>query len=242
LRDTRLDELPQLLNILKGDMDFVGPRPVRPEVYEAICRYIPNYDRRFAVKPGLVGFSQLFTPHNTPKRIRTLIDNTLLRRKQRLFWDSGVILYTGVVILRATVVRLLRNLYHEVIRRLVLRRYTEKRELPRVRPTGARVVWAGPGGSGRTPGEAELVDLNEQAFLMRTRQPLPRPRPATVRLEIDMVNRHGARRTKRAECSVELYREAEGGGKGAEYVFTYTPASPFNYYIVHQYFLRESLA
>ena len=75
LRDTRLDELPQLFNVLKGDMRLVGPRPVRPEIYDSLCKGIPNYDRRFDVKPGLVGVSQLFTPHRTPKRLRAYLDN-----------------------------------------------------------------------------------------------------------------------------------------------------------------------
>lgn len=59
LRSTRLDELPQLFNILRGDMDFLGPRPERPVVYEKYCRNIPGYDKRFSVKPGMIGYSQL---------------------------------------------------------------------------------------------------------------------------------------------------------------------------------------
>lgn len=66
LRDSRLDELPQLFNILKGEMDFLGPRPLRPEIYEAYCKHIPNYDVRFLVRPGLIGFSQLCTPPQCP--------------------------------------------------------------------------------------------------------------------------------------------------------------------------------
>jgi len=75
IRRTRLDELPQLFNVLRGDMDFVGPRPERPEVYEAKLRFMREYDLRFLVKPGLTGLSQLVTPHSTPKRIRASIDN-----------------------------------------------------------------------------------------------------------------------------------------------------------------------
>jgi lipopolysaccharide/colanic/teichoic acid biosynthesis glycosyltransferase len=75
IRRTRLDELPQLYNVLRGDMDFVGPRPERLEVYEDKLRFMPGYDLRFLVKPGLTGLSQLITPHSTPKRIRVAIDN-----------------------------------------------------------------------------------------------------------------------------------------------------------------------
>lgn len=59
LRRTRLDELPQLWNVLRGDMSFVGPRPERPEFIEELCRQVPYYGQRHVVRPGLTGWAQV---------------------------------------------------------------------------------------------------------------------------------------------------------------------------------------
>lgn len=59
LRKTRLDELPQLINIIKGEMSIVGPRPERPEFYEVFDKYIIGFRQRMMVKPGLTGYAQV---------------------------------------------------------------------------------------------------------------------------------------------------------------------------------------
>jgi lipopolysaccharide/colanic/teichoic acid biosynthesis glycosyltransferase len=59
LRATQLDELPQLWNILPGDMSFVGPRPIRPRFFEQLASELPAYWQRLVVRPGLTGFAQV---------------------------------------------------------------------------------------------------------------------------------------------------------------------------------------
>jgi lipopolysaccharide/colanic/teichoic acid biosynthesis glycosyltransferase len=59
LRAAHLDELPQLLNVLAGDMSMVGPRPIRPAFFEQLCEEIPQYWQRLVVPPGMTGFAQL---------------------------------------------------------------------------------------------------------------------------------------------------------------------------------------
>ncbi|MBV7410684.1 sugar transferase [Maritimibacter sp. DP1N21-5] len=70
LRASRLDELPQLLNIVRGDMNIVGPRPVRDVIAAIEEAKNPNYGIRFAVKPGLIGPTQVYMSHGTSKRLR----------------------------------------------------------------------------------------------------------------------------------------------------------------------------
>jgi lipopolysaccharide/colanic/teichoic acid biosynthesis glycosyltransferase len=59
LRTLHLDELPQLWNVVQGDMSLVGPRPIRPVFFEQLCEEIPQYWQRLVVRPGLTGFAQL---------------------------------------------------------------------------------------------------------------------------------------------------------------------------------------
>jgi lipopolysaccharide/colanic/teichoic acid biosynthesis glycosyltransferase len=59
LRASRLDELPQLFNVLRGEMSLVGPRPIRPTFFGELCQEIPEYWQRLVVRPGITGLAQL---------------------------------------------------------------------------------------------------------------------------------------------------------------------------------------
>ena len=65
IRKYRIDELPQLFNIIRGEMGFVGPRPERPEFVEQLVKDIPYYAQRHNVKPGLTGWAQLKYPYGS---------------------------------------------------------------------------------------------------------------------------------------------------------------------------------
>jgi lipopolysaccharide/colanic/teichoic acid biosynthesis glycosyltransferase len=65
IRATRIDELPQLFNILKGDMTLVGPRPERPEIAEQYEKELPEFHLRLRVKAGLTGYAQIHGKYNT---------------------------------------------------------------------------------------------------------------------------------------------------------------------------------
>jgi len=85
LRRTALNELPQLLNILRGDMSFVGPRPEPPEFIAAYEKEVPNLGRlRYQIRPGLTGIAQVFGPHNMNPRNKLRYD--LFYMRKRSFW------------------------------------------------------------------------------------------------------------------------------------------------------------
>lgn len=102
LRKTRLDELPQFWNVLKGEISFVGPRAERPEFHNALKNAIPFYEERYLVKPGLTGWAQInFQYGSSVQDAAEKLKYDLYYLKNRsLILDLGIILRTIGIIFR----------------------------------------------------------------------------------------------------------------------------------------------
>jgi lipopolysaccharide/colanic/teichoic acid biosynthesis glycosyltransferase len=89
LRQFRLDELPQLINVLKGDMNIVGPRPERPSIFSRLRTEIPEYPLRQRAQPGITGWAQISQSYDScvdDVRKKVLFDLEYLER--RSFWGD----------------------------------------------------------------------------------------------------------------------------------------------------------
>ena len=93
IRKTRIDELPQLFNILIGDMSFVGPRPERPEIAEQYEKDMPEFALRLQVKAGLTGYAQVYGKYNTPPYDKVQMDLMYIAN-QSLLEDLRLMLMT----------------------------------------------------------------------------------------------------------------------------------------------------
>ena len=80
IRTTRIDELPQLFNILKGDMSFIGPRPERPEIIDQYMEEMPEFAFRMKVKAGLAGYAQVYGKYNTTPYDKLKLDLTYIEQ------------------------------------------------------------------------------------------------------------------------------------------------------------------
>lgn len=99
IRATRIDELPQLINILKGDMSFIGPRPERPEIIAEYMEKMPEFSFRMRVKSGLSGFAQIYGKYNTVPYDKLKLDLFYIENYS-LWLDIKLILMTVKTVLK----------------------------------------------------------------------------------------------------------------------------------------------
>ncbi len=101
LRDSRIDELPQLFNVLRGDMSFVGPRPERPQFVAELCKKIPFYSIRHMTKPGITGWAQICYPYGASEEdAREKLEYDLYYIKNySFFFDLLILLQTAHTVL-----------------------------------------------------------------------------------------------------------------------------------------------
>ena len=102
MRRTRIDEIPQLYNVLRGEMSFIGPRPERPAFVETLNQVISYYDYRHTVKPGVSGWAQINYPYGSSVEDakRKLEYDLYYIKNYSLFLDIIVLLQTIRVIIR----------------------------------------------------------------------------------------------------------------------------------------------
>lgn len=96
MRRTRIDELPQLLNVLRGDMSIVGPRPERPEFVEPLIKEVPFYQERHLVKPGIAGWAQLCYPYGSS------VDDARKKQEFDLYYVKNHNLFLDLLIIVQT--------------------------------------------------------------------------------------------------------------------------------------------
>ncbi len=99
LRSTAMDELPQLWNIFRGDMSFVGPRPEWVELVKKFRKQIPGFDRRHCIRPGLTGFAQIYGDSELPRRQKLRYDLLYIKRRS-LAVDFRLIAFSFLVTFR----------------------------------------------------------------------------------------------------------------------------------------------
>jgi lipopolysaccharide/colanic/teichoic acid biosynthesis glycosyltransferase len=102
LRKTRLDEIPQVINVLRGEMSFIGPRPERPEFVVELEKQIPFYKTRLLVKPGLSGWDQVSGEYHSPSA-----EDTLKKLQNDLFYIKNRSLYLDLIIILKTIAAVL---------------------------------------------------------------------------------------------------------------------------------------
>jgi lipopolysaccharide/colanic/teichoic acid biosynthesis glycosyltransferase len=101
IRLSRIDELPQLINVLRNDMSFVGPRPERPEFVKTLAERLPYYRSRHAVKPGITGWAQLCYPYGASDKdaLEKLQYDLYYVKNRNLLFDLAILVQTVEVVL-----------------------------------------------------------------------------------------------------------------------------------------------
>jgi len=243
LRSTRLDEAPQLFNIIKGEMAFVGPRPLRPAIYQSFNGSAAYFDGRFFTPPGLVGYSQVFTPHSTPKRIRAFVDSRYMLTRKNHYGDLFILAFTAAAIFRiiwreaafsgGNLFRTYRNLGVGA----------DRRKTRRVKVKNVSLALADPSlGEALSSHPIKIIDIDDRAFRIESKIDLEAGAEVNLAFEARFPE---FGKKKRAKCKGRIRaksRAQNGSTLLWTYLVFYEPRSPLSRYMIDQYVLENSIA
>lgn len=230
LRKSRLDELPQLLNILRGDMVFYGPRPIRAEVEARYAAAVPGYGVRFAVRPGLIGLAQARLTHETPKLARARLTATCCRAPVNYPRQTLFIARVGLCVARRTLSAIgdaLGDMASPLRGHKWLRTGFS-------RPAGSRVEVV----IGGEPHMAILSGLSDEVLQFVSPQGIARGHYTA-----ELVRQHGGGRIARVPVAmdVQLVAPVGIGRPGLAHYATYRVTSDHARYMIERYFLRSAV-
>jgi lipopolysaccharide/colanic/teichoic acid biosynthesis glycosyltransferase len=256
IRKTRIDELPQLLNIIKGDLAFVGPRPIRPKMYETTLKHIPGYDSRFNIKPGLAGYSQFITPHNTLKKIRNKFDFVFDRNCKGEFSRLLFILLT----IETCFVSILTEFVSEVFTAWKLKnkkglKASNLRKLKRTRPTnikGSFVEVENFDKSHMVLVPVKVIDLNLSIMRIESAcNTINDTKSNAISIKMYFTNtKNGSVRVNSVLCKCKVIEKrgnqtatglSTSNNDVHSYLLEYEPVTDLNKYTFHKYLLKTAV-
>ena len=230
LRASRLDELPQLLNILRGEMVFFGPRPIRPEMERVYASEVPRYEERFTVKPGLVGLSQAIMTHETPKAARARFNGMCCRTHVNYLWMAGFVFYVGLCVLvksARVVVQAIRDTTSPTGGHKWLRSGFSKPPKSRVEMTVNGQSYIG-----------ALCGVSDEVLQFVSTVPFPQGKND---LFLIRERRRGRIARVRVDAFLMTVTPVGLGQSGYAQYATYVSQSPLAVYMIERYFLRSAV-
>ena len=230
LRQSRIDELPQLINVLRGEMSLFGPRPIRPELEPVYAAEAPGFETRFLVRPGLIGFSQALLPHAASKRLRGRFNAMCCAAPVNYGYVAQFVALVALSVLRRALsgsVAGLRGLASPLGLHTYLRSGF-------AHPSSATITLD----SERGPMVGALVSMSDEVLQFVTTLPVA-PGPCEVMLS----RRLSSGRTVRISVGAEVKAVLPLGiGKsGFAGYAVYTPESDYMRYRLERYFLDQTV-